>query len=179
LADEKDLTRLHIVLDASKAKRCEWCGSPQSDRWLNNEEGTFCSNRCSKAAGSENRWMTALISVFSASFFIWAWIWILFGHFWVPPNFMVMLLGLTFFFVVPISVKAIIEFANHKSALEIPRGSRRNIGVSKVSLLRMVSDPIECPNCDGNIDLRSIGEDMVYTCQYCGANGVIDIKIQS
>jgi hypothetical protein len=58
------------------------------------------------------------------------------------------------------------------------KGSRRNIGISEVSLLRKISAPIECPNCDGIINLENVSEDMVYTCQYCGANGIIDIKLQ-
>jgi len=89
-----------------------------------------------------------------------------------------MLVGLTIFFIVPLLAKTIIEFADHKIALEIPKGSESHTGVSEVSLLQRFSAPIECPNCDGNIDLDSIGEDMVYYCRYCGANGVIDLKFQ-
>ncbi len=175
MAEEKDLPCLHIVLDASKTKRCDWCGSPQSDSWLSHKEGTFCSNSCIKAASSENRWTTALMTGFYATIFIWAWIWLLVECAWVPFNFILVLLGFTIFCVVPLSVMTINEFANHRFAREIPKGSRRHLGVSQISMLRRISGPLQCPNCDGNVNMDEIDEDMVYTCRYCGASGLIKI----
>ena len=92
-----------------------------------------------------------------------------------PPQFFFLLLGLTLFFVVPLSVKSIIQYNDHRFALEIPKGSRRDIGVSEFSLLQRVSAPVECPNCDANLDLSEIKENMVYHCKYCGASGIIEI----
>jgi len=74
-------------------------------------------------------------------------------------------------------VLTISSYRDYSRVLDRPKGSRRNIGISEVSLLRNISTPIECPNCDAVIDMDNIGEDMVYHCQYCGANGVIEIKI--
>lgn len=175
MVDKTDLSRLHIVLDASKTKHCDWCGSPQSDRWKTNKEGTFCSNKCIDAARSENRWTSALITGFFATFFIWAWIQLLVERYWVAPNFIGMLLGITILILGPISVKTIIEFADHKLALERPKGSRRNLGVSLTSILSKISGPLQCPNCDGNLNVEEIDEDMVYTCGYCGASGLVEI----
>lgn len=178
MAKEKDLPRIHIILDASKTKRCDWCGSPQSDRWLTHREGTFCSNSCIKAASSENRCVTVLITGFTSMFFFWAWVWFLIERPWVPADFIIISVGVTIVFLVPLFAKTIVEFADHKIALKIPRGSRRHIGVSQFSLLKRISTPMECPNCDGNIDLDAVHKDMVYTCQYCGASGIIEIKFQ-
>jgi DNA-directed RNA polymerase subunit RPC12/RpoP len=47
---------------------------------------------------------------------------------------------------------------------------------SEVSVLRSISPPVECPNCDGLIDLANVGEEVVYNCQYCGASGVLELK---
>lgn len=68
-------------------------------------------------------------------------------------------------------------YKDHKYALEIPKGSRSNIGVSEVSLLQKISAPVDCPNCDAKIDLTNVGADMIYNCQYCGAKGVVEIDI--
>ena len=173
--NNKGSNRIHIILDATKAKRCDWCGSPQSRRWSTNEKGTFCSSECIKAANSEERWTTALAAGCSASFFVLAWIWLLVARPWVPSSFFFLLLGLTLFFVVPLSVKSIIQYNDHRFALEVPKGSRRDIGVSEFSLLQRVSAPVECPNCDANLDLSEIKENMVYHCKYCGASGIIEI----
>lgn len=177
MTEEKDLLRLHIVLDASKVKRCDWCGSPQSSRWLSHEEGTFCSYECIKAASSSNHWMTASMTMCSATFFGLVWIWLFVVRVPFPPVFYTILIGLTIFFVGLFSVRTIIEFSNHRFAREIPKGSRRNVGTSQVSLLRSISSAIECPNCDAPIDVKTIGDDMTYHCHYCGASGVIEIKM--
>jgi hypothetical protein len=64
---------------------------------------------------------------------------------------------------------------DRRYALEIPKGSQRHIGVSQISLLQRISATIECPNCDGNLALEDISEDLIYICRYCGANGIIEI----
>ena len=65
----------------------------------------------------------------------------------------------------------------HKLAKDVPKGSRSDIFPTEVSLLRRISAPVECPNCDAKIDLTNVGEDMIYACPYCGANGVVEIEI--
>jgi hypothetical protein len=166
LVEKKDLHRLHIVLDASKAHRCNWCGTPQSDRWLTRKTGVYCSKKCVRAAASEARLCYLPLPILYIMLVIWIWpelgrylAW-LFLLLFIPP------------FAIPI-----LFFRDRKFALEIPKGSRSHIGVSEVSLLRKLSAPIECPNCDANIDLSKISEDMIYTCQYCGATGVVEIDI--
>jgi hypothetical protein len=58
---------------------------------------------------------------------------------------------------------------------EVPEGSRFNGASSNLALLRAIPHPIECPNCDGNIDLSTVKEDMIYHCEYCGASGKVEI----
>ena len=156
--------------------RCDWCGIPQSEDWHVSDLGTFCSKECSKASGSGNFLGAACLSLVIPPIFLSVW--------FLPESMfdttikLSSLIGGVIMELMVLAI-AISDYQDRRYTAKIPKGSRRHIGVSKVMLLQRVSAPIECPTCDGNIDLRSIGEDMVYTCQYCGANGVIDIKLQS
>lgn len=58
---------------------------------------------------------------------------------------------------------------------EVPRDSRRDDVSSDVALLKTISSGISCPRCNGNIDIRKIGTDRVYNCEYCGASGTIEV----
>jgi DNA-directed RNA polymerase subunit RPC12/RpoP len=42
-------------------------------------------------------------------------------------------------------------------------------------MLRRISGSLQCPKCDANVNMEEIDEDMVYTCGYCGATGLIKI----
>lgn len=57
-----------------------------------------------------------------------------------------------------------------------PKDSRLNEGSVELSLLRRVSEHVQCPNCEqGSIDLTAVQEDMTYFCEYCNARGPIEI----
>ena len=166
MVEKKDLDRIHIVLDASKAHRCTWCGSPQSNKWITDPSGVYCSTECVRAASSKQlRTMVALTCCYT----ILAVLMFAIGN----PIVVAVSLG-SLFILYGIIGKL---FLDTRFAQAIPEGSRSQIGVSEVSLLQRISNPVECPNCDGNIDLSKVDVDMIYTCQYCGATGVLDIKL--
>jgi hypothetical protein len=176
IADDKGTGRIHIILDAAKVNRCSWCGIPISDEWVVGRDGSFCSQDCLNKSWNEKR---------SNLFNVCGWLAIL--QTLVFPAFL-LIVGLQFLPFVAISILIMIlvlvclhqfirENLEISDKIDRPKDSRRNIGISEVSLLRSISNPVECPNCDGLIDLANIGEDMVYHCQYCGASGVLEIKL--
>jgi len=57
----------------------------------------------------------------------------------------------------------------------IPKGSRRDDVSIDLARLKAVSSVVLCPKCDANIDIAKVGDDMVYTCDYCGASGTIEV----
>ena len=175
MASEKDPHRLRIILDASKAKRCDWCGSPQSEDWNVSDLGIYCSDNCLKADHARNFSGSVVASI--------GFLPVVLAILLLPESFIDSTTRLTSFvaalflefMVIAVTIS---YYKDRRYAAEIPRGSRSHIGESELSLLRRISAPVECPNCDGNIDLTSVGTDMIYTCQYCGVHGVIDIKLQ-
>jgi hypothetical protein len=146
LVDKKSQHRLRIVLDASKAHRCKWCGSSQSDWWITEKSGVYCSQDCVRASHSEALGCYLLITFFYTILMIWAWPAVSQDLGWFY------LLTFILLAIIPLSL-----YRNRRYALKIPKGSRNHIGVSEVSLLRKVSAPIECPNCDAKINLRNVG----------------------
>ena len=167
MVDKKNSHRLRIILDASKAHRCKWCGTPQSDLWITEKSGVYCSKNCVRASHSQALGCYSTITIFYAILIIWGW-----------PTIYPEIAWLYLLTFVALAVMLLSLFRDRRYVLKIPKGSRSHLGVSEVSLLQRISAPIECPNCDANIDLKSVGEDMAYTCQYCGANGVVEIDIQ-
>jgi len=176
MTDGKDSGRIHIILDAAKVNRCNWCGIPISDNWVFGREGSFCSQECLHKSWNEKR---------SNLFNVCGWLAILQTLVLLAIPMIVGLQSLLFvaiFFLIMILVlvflhRLIREDLEISDNIDRPKDSRRNIGISEVSILRSISTPVECPNCDALIDLANIREDMVYHCQYCGANGIIEIKM--
>ena len=173
LIKKKDLQRLHIILDSFKANRCIWCGSQQSDDWIHGTEGAYCSDSCAKAKISQMHCPMAFMTILILALVLM--IWLIDSSAYSDLKVQIVVFGVALAIIS--AIISISLYKDHKYALEIPKGSRSNIGVSEVSLLQKISVPVECPNCDANIDLMNVGEDMIYTCQYCGANGVIEIDI--
>lgn len=178
MTEGKDSGRIHIILDAAKANRCSWCGSPVSDHWISDEGGPFCSQKCLDEWKKERNSCAYCFPAFLTISFL-----LLVPAFWLNDSpyidntlrFQVIascLIIPVILFVITVSF-----YRNYKHGTDIPKGSRRNIGTTEMSLLRSISTPVECPNCDALIDLANIREDMVYHCQYCGANGIIEIKM--
>ncbi len=166
MAEKKDQHRIHIILDDTKVNRCKWCGSPQSDDWISSKDGAFCSKNCARAAYSEDSWRFGICLVGLPFFMLLA----LVSQNPLWPLYI-------FMFPLILIYYAWLFCSGRNHAKGTPKGSRRNTGLSAASLLRRVSAPIECPNCDAKIDLKNVGEDMIYHCQYCGASGVVDIDI--
>lgn len=84
------------------------------------------------------------------------------------------LVGLLFFCVLisPILICGAIGQYHRRT---IPKGSRRDDVPIDTTMLQAVSSAVLCPKCDANIDVRKVGEDRVYTCDYCGASGTIEV----
>ena len=176
--NNKDSYRIHIILDASRVNRCAWCGSPVSDHWISGEGGSYCSEECLKEWWRDRNSATicipACMTIVMPPLLLAIW--------FTDSPFMddtqkLLIVG---FGSVMLAILSIITISFYKDQIhrtDRPKGSRRNIGVSEASLLRNISTSIECPNCDATIDLNSVGEDMIYHRHYCGANGVIEIKM--
>ena len=170
--EEEELPRLRVLLDASRVKRCDWCGSAQSDDWSVSDLGVFCSEECSRASGARSP-LSSVCVLFATIAMVLAVLVLPESLFEVTDRIYAVLgfIGM----VIMMMWVAYSDFKDRRYALKVPEGSRSNVGVSQISLLRRVSAPIECPRCGGNLITEDIGEDMVYTCRYCGASGIIDI----
>lgn len=146
-----------------------------SDQWITSEDGSYCSVECTKAKFSEMSWIAYCMTIMLVPLLIGIWFT---NSSYVELQSMkdeIMLTG-SVLLIVMIALSLYLR-TQEKFAQKIPKNSRRDIGISEVSLLRRISDPIECPNCDGKITMSEIGDDLVYSCQYCGANGVVEIQI--
>jgi uncharacterized paraquat-inducible protein A len=178
MTDDKGSGRIHIILDAGKVNRCSWCGSPVSEHWISSEGGPFCSKECEKEWLNERNSCTFCFSAFLTLLFL-----LLIPAFWLSDSSYIdntlrfQVIASCSVAVVILSIFTISSFRDYNRTPNRLKDSQRNVGTSKASLLRSISTPVECPNCDALIDLTNIGEDMVYHCQYCGANGIIEIKI--
>jgi hypothetical protein len=167
--DRDELPRLHIVVDASKVVRCKWCGTVQSENWIASEYGYFfCSDICAKAFGSEKYWycLTPLVCVIP---FFTVLIFLASGQELGFIGFVGLLVC-----GVLLSISWCI-YEDKQYAKDVPKNSRWIEGSVDVSLLKTVARHIECPNCDGNLDLSKVKEDMIYHCDYCGASGEIEV----
>jgi len=174
LVNKEDLRRLHIVLDASKVNRCIWCGSPLSDHWILGEEGSYCSDSCAKAKSSDLFLPAACMTIILLPLLVA--IWSITSSFF-DPNLKFQAIIVLIAMVILSAILSISTYRDRRYAAEVPQGSRRHIGVSEVSLLRRISAPVDCPNCDAKINLTNVGEDMIYHCQYCGASGIVEIDM--
>lgn len=164
--DKDDLPRLRILVDASRVLRCKWCGISQSDTWKTTENGVYCSDSCMKVDMHMTR------SYWFYCMFLFFVIFVPIGSRIDPSG----LLGWLSIIMIPLTICCFIVGlppSNYKE--EVPRNSRVNEESLNVSLLKTVASHIECPNCDGNIDLSKVKEDMIYHCDYCGADGIIEL----
>ena len=86
-------------------------------------------------------------------------------------------IGLVFsVFLIPVGFLALNEFKQGvESAHRIPKGFRKNENLDDISILNTVLKHVECPNCDGSIDLATVGPDHIYHCGYCGASGIVEV----
>ncbi|MFW9975011.1 MAG: hypothetical protein ACFFDQ_07100 [Candidatus Thorarchaeota archaeon] len=165
MGERTDPPRLYIVVDPSKLVRCEWCGSLESKGWIYNERGTFCSNICVSASKSK--------SVIPVVIYCAVMIALLLFYSSVGEQ------SLTWFFLIFTLIGTLCllyeRWDSSISADYVPRNSRRTESLYNTSLLKTMLTHVECPNCDGNIDIAKIGEDQIYHCGYCGASGIVEI----
>ena len=174
MAKENNVHRLQLFLEDSKIERCIWCGTQQSDKWIDSPEGLYCSSDCMKASKKQDqkiwRAMCVLLLVSSVLFYLATT-----SFFSFDRRFETIAFGIAITLDLVMLYLAISQY--HKYEPTIARNSRRGFRPTEVSLLRKISEPVECPKCGADIDLTDIGDDMVYHCQYCGANGVVEIQI--
>jgi len=61
LSDESE----RIIVRKDKLARCNWCGSPESNKWIPSEEGRlFCTEECMTAATMDRKKQSAAFNLF-------------------------------------------------------------------------------------------------------------------
>ncbi|NHJ14415.1 MAG: hypothetical protein EAX95_12120 [Candidatus Thorarchaeota archaeon] len=155
---KKDAPKLYIAVDASKLARCAWCGTSESQEWLSAETGVFCSVECARA-----RYIDTVLCIIGTAFVI-------------AP-----LTLLTFFaplapIILILTYPALKEWRRiRRYKKDVAEGSRRKDDSIDLSLLHALPTAVTCPSCDGNINLFTVKEDMIYHCEYCGVSGKVEI----
>lgn len=174
MVKNKDPHRLRLVLEKITIEQCTWCGTQQSDDWFHSGDGTYCSVECMKYSRLQDRQILSVMLVLLLSATVT--IYLITSPFLVS-DLIVQMVAYGIFFTL-LFVMLYLSLIQYRKYAKIPKGSRSDIHPTVVSLVRKISAPVECPNCDANIDLTEIGEDMIYHCQYCGAEGVVEIDIE-
>ena len=163
MGERSDLPRLYVAVNPSKLVRCTWCGTLESVRWEHTKGGTFCSDTCQKAAEISTECVQCQCFCSIIMIVICSVVGIEFGI-------------IVSSFLVPIGVLMLLEDRRGKqAALKVPKNSRRKYGLDEFSVLKTIVKHVECPNCDGIIDLTKIEADRIYHCGYCGATGIVEI----
>ncbi len=170
----KDPHRLRLILEASKIEQCIWCGTQQSDNWFHSGDATYCSVECMKSSSSQDRKVLSIMMILTLATFVMMY---LTTSSVLGSDLTARVVAYAVFFPL-IIVLLILSVNQFRKYAQVPKGSRTDVHPTVVSLVRKISAPVECPNCDATIDLTNIGDDMVYHCQYCGAEGVVEIDIQ-
>jgi len=154
--------RIYITVDSTKIVRCQWCGVAQSEHWHRARNGIFCSRNCSHAV---NPYCDIVAVVL---------LWITYSPLvlFLPAGYNVIGMLAIILVLSPclIPVKGGLD---HRK--KVPRNSRRDDVASDMALLKAISSRVSCPKCGANINLRKVGEDRVYNCEYCGASGTIEL----
>ena len=175
MTTDKDSPQLFVAVDASKVARCNWCGTLQSDNWKEIRTGIYCSNGCADASNNQRLLASICIAIVAAPIvlllpvptglftamqrpMIFTFVGVL-----VFPFFVILIYGL---------VSEYRRVRIYKN--EVPKASRMDEGIEELVLVRSAKH-VECPNCDGNIDLSKVKADMIYHCEYCGASGKVEI----
>ncbi len=165
MGERSELHRLYIAVDPSKIVRCGWCGSVESEKWVHNQGGTFCSSTCLNAASADTSGRVLCACMFLP---ILALITIVL----VGGLETIVYLILSF---VAVSIVGYGYIQGRNATSKVAKDSRKTETLDDISLLKTLLTHVECPNCDGNIDLADVGEDQIYHCGYCGASGIIEI----
>ncbi|RDE14175.1 MAG: hypothetical protein C4K48_06475 [Candidatus Thorarchaeota archaeon] len=162
MTENREPLRVYVAVDPAKILRCMWCGLAESETWKRTKYGTYCSTECFYAAEASGFLCVFILEVVLTSVMI--------GVATPFPLF----IGLPFAMLIfsPCLVWARVGWSRQKS---VPRNSRRNETSSDIALLKAISSGVLCPRCNANIDVRTIGEDRIYRCEYCGASGTIEV----
>jgi predicted Zn finger-like uncharacterized protein len=167
LVDNKESLRIYIAVDPKKVSRCKWCGTTQSDNWIGGRYGgIYCSTQCSLAYSANRTFLSFL--VFLVILFP-----IIFGTGY-PIHIGSLLYGYALLAVL-FSPLACFGGIGHYYRRHIPEDSRRDDVPIDIAMLKAMSSAVLCPRCDANIDVSKVGADRIYTCDYCGASGPIEI----
>jgi len=152
---------IYVVVDSFKIARCAWCGIMESKNWRVSQYGLYCSTKCANANGA------TLLAVLFVLFVLLSLSVLIASRFaGIGASLYILMIG------VPALVCSLQGTMHRKS---VPRNSRASEVSRDAALLRTVSASVNCPRCDGNLDLRKIGNDGIYVCGYCGATGAVRI----
>jgi hypothetical protein len=173
MSKNPDSPKLYVAVDANKVARCEWCGGSESGFWVHRRDKLYCSTDCQDAdTGNEQMLFGACLILI----FLVISIPMLLGSIFMGSGQGFGISISLIFFCALFLVYWCSIYQNGKLVREkTPKGSRYNEAVSPLSLLKTKFQHIECPNCDGNINLSDVDEDMTYYCDYCGASGIVEI----
>ena len=173
MKENREPLRVYVAVDPAKILRCMWCGIALSEDWRHTEYGiyyskgryaTYCSRGCHDAGRVNERILGSLSIVFMSAIIL--------------PS--VQLSPGAFIIVVAVAVLVSCPFLYYAKVgrdlqKKVPRNSRRDDVSSDIALLKAISSGVSCPICNANIDVRKIGTDRVYNCDYCGASGTVEI----
>ena len=161
--DDNDLPRLTVVIEKTRLHQCAWCGTAYSEKWEFHDSKSYCSHDCMFADLQGDPSVCCMLIL---------------GLVMIPVSFIFqvyyfLILGLIFLVI------SLLMFINDRPpegyTERVPRNSRLDEGIKDIYLLRALPYHVECPNCDANLDISKINEDMIYHCEYCGAEGVVEL----
>jgi len=165
MKENREPLRVFVTVDPTKIVRCKWCGVAQSENWQHTQVGVFCSTACYDAERADVR-----IGVFFSLVILLAF----------PVAMIAQLSPLAFAIGLPVLILAVSPIlycgaVGRDLRKKVPRDSRRDDVTSDLALLKAISSGVSCPKCSANIDVRKIGTDRVYNCEYCGASGTVEV----
>jgi len=161
MTENREPLRVYIAVDPTKIVRCQWCGAAESEEWHRTRYGVYCSMDCFYAAQANGYLCAYIIEVASSSFLVGV----------VSPSALLVGIPLIMLLFSPCLIWTKRGWDHQKN---MPRDSRRDDVTSDLALLKTISSGVSCPRCNANIDVRKIGTDRVYNCEYCGASGTIE-----
>ncbi len=78
-------------------------------------------------------------------------------------------------FLLVFIASSIFAWKGYLSAKRVPKDSRKDSISLEDAYVKSLVKIMECPNCDGKIDLSQIGPERIFRCEYCGIEGVVEI----
>jgi hypothetical protein len=158
---------IHVIIDVSRAAKCEWCGTQESDDWKTVHGGKmFCCRDCQLAFMHESaKNMIAAVLITGVPLMTALLI-------FQAPSYAI---SIAIFVVVMCVYNVSIYTSGASYAKRVSKNSRAQSTSAELALIRRLSAPVKCPNCHAELDLSMIESDMVYHCSHCGAAGLIEV----